>query len=301
MEMVKTIREEIAGRISKEGTIEPEIIFEIVTPEVASEYLERNIENLRALSEEKVRHWCRVLERGEWITTHQGVAFDLDGVLFDGQHRLTAIVRTQVAVTMAVGRNLPRSSRLAVDQGYRRTMQQATGIHPDVTQVIALLWEIKTGDAKVLTPSLAQILSETDIGKTAWQLHRFCSTKMKVFSCAAVRSAAVLHQLWDPTSDYAFEQYRALVSLKTEDMSPYVARFRDQADRRRGNVVEGNIVEKRRGVALAERRSTTFARALKVLDENLKNKSGAVVLTTDEEARILARVVKYLRKEWDGI
>jgi len=36
------------------------------------------------------RGFAEAMRRGEWMVTHQGIAFDTQGVLVDGQHRLAA-------------------------------------------------------------------------------------------------------------------------------------------------------------------------------------------------------------------
>jgi len=59
---------------------------EMVTPQLAEKYLEKNIENRR------VREWwvnslAGAIRRDEWILTHQGIAFDTNNRLIDGQHK----------------------------------------------------------------------------------------------------------------------------------------------------------------------------------------------------------------------
>lgn len=65
--------------------------FELVTPKMAAEWLKLNTAN------RKLRRWwasaiASAIKRGEYVCTHQGVAFSASGVLLDGQHRLVAIV-----------------------------------------------------------------------------------------------------------------------------------------------------------------------------------------------------------------
>src|SRR2546421_9938431 len=62
-----------------------------ITPKKAAEYLERNTAN-RPLSARTVREFAAAMRRGEWRGTHQGIAFDTEGALGDGQHRPAAIV-----------------------------------------------------------------------------------------------------------------------------------------------------------------------------------------------------------------
>lgn len=61
-----------------------------VTPELADKMLAFNQHN-RRMSKAHELNLRRDMESDEFILTHQGVAFDTNGVLLDGQHRLTAI------------------------------------------------------------------------------------------------------------------------------------------------------------------------------------------------------------------
>ena len=53
---------------------------------------------------------------GNWKLSPQGIAFDESGTLFDGQHRLRAVVRAGLSVPMLVLRGFP------VEQGKMKTM-----------------------------------------------------------------------------------------------------------------------------------------------------------------------------------
>jgi hypothetical protein len=72
-----------------------------ITPAKAAEWLEANTTN-RPVSRTVVRSFAEAMKRGEWIVTHQGIAFDVSGVLIDGQHRLAAVLDADVPVAMTV-------------------------------------------------------------------------------------------------------------------------------------------------------------------------------------------------------
>ncbi|MFB8416467.1 hypothetical protein ACFC63_13300 [Streptomyces albidoflavus] len=74
----------------------------LVTPELAIEWLRRNIENNRPVSHGKVRQWKTDIEQGRWKLTHQGIAFDPEGNLIDGQHRLLAIAASKRPIWIPV-------------------------------------------------------------------------------------------------------------------------------------------------------------------------------------------------------
>lgn len=104
----------------------PTVVWEDVTPELAAKYLARNVSN-RNLRESTIKAYERDMRSGNWISTHQGIAFNDAGDLIDGQHRLSAIVRAKVTVRMLVTRGIPRNAGAmhtmdAVDRGANRSV-----------------------------------------------------------------------------------------------------------------------------------------------------------------------------------
>lgn len=88
----------------------------IVTPQMAAEWLTRNTRN-RTMNKTAVDALAQTIRDGNWRTTHQGIAFGADGTLYDGQHRLAAIVTSGIAVAMNVSRGLAPEDRDAIDNG----------------------------------------------------------------------------------------------------------------------------------------------------------------------------------------
>src|SRR4051812_19944132 len=105
----------------------PETVFERITPRLAQQYLNTMVKN-RSLRRSSVKGYARDMAAGSWQTSHQGIAFDVNGKLVDGQHRLAAIIEAGVAVQMAVTRGLDEGAIEAIDVGIRR------GVH-DVLKI----------------------------------------------------------------------------------------------------------------------------------------------------------------------
>ena len=80
--------------------------YELITPEIANSLLETNTEN-RKISKGTVEAYANDMLAGNWDET-VGVAISIDesGILRDGQHRLSAIVESGVAIHMWVCRNV---------------------------------------------------------------------------------------------------------------------------------------------------------------------------------------------------
>jgi hypothetical protein len=72
-----------------------------ITPEIAKSWLEKNTIN-RSVKENHVDFLVSEIKKGAWKVTHQGVAFSVNDVLLDGQHRLLAIVKSNMAINMLV-------------------------------------------------------------------------------------------------------------------------------------------------------------------------------------------------------
>lgn len=95
---------------------------------MAEEWLTEWNKNNRPLSSPTVLFLAQAIERGEWQLTHQGIAFDEEGYLVDGQHRLAAIRKAGLAVDIAVTYNVPRSAFAVMDTGRKRTGKDALSL-----------------------------------------------------------------------------------------------------------------------------------------------------------------------------
>ncbi len=95
-----------------------------MTPEIAARLLLRNTHN-RKISENVVLKYVAEIQAGEWRLTPSGIGFDDAGVLVDGQHRLSAIVRANKPVPLVVTLGLPTTSQEKVDRQRRRTLFDA--------------------------------------------------------------------------------------------------------------------------------------------------------------------------------
>jgi len=67
-----------------------------------------------------VNRYCVDILRERWPLTPQGIAFDTNGALVDGHHRLKAIIKSGKTVKMAVFRDVPVESVPFLDYGVVR-------------------------------------------------------------------------------------------------------------------------------------------------------------------------------------
>src|SRR5699024_5095949 len=95
-------------------------IMQTVTPEQATEWLALNTNN-RKLREQQVTAMVRDIQSGNWEWNGDSIKFADDGTLLDGQHRLTAIVRSGQPIEMLVITGLGKHTQATMDTGTKRT------------------------------------------------------------------------------------------------------------------------------------------------------------------------------------
>jgi hypothetical protein len=109
-----------------------------VTPDIAFRWLEGNTHN-RPVNPLHVQRLAREMNAGRWRLTHQGIAFDVNGLLIDGQHRLWAVMEADMPVVMRVFFNEPAENRHVLDTGDRRSNLDILTITGHVGEVNATL------------------------------------------------------------------------------------------------------------------------------------------------------------------
>lgn len=98
-----------------------------ISPKKAAEWLEHSNTHNRNINKNRVAQYSADMKAGSWALSHQGIAFDEDGVLCDGQHRLAAIVEADVTVPMLVTTGLPKTSQNGVTLDIRDVMDRGQG------------------------------------------------------------------------------------------------------------------------------------------------------------------------------
>lgn len=114
-----------------------------IDPQWAGEILDRHDKRIaegkfaqRPLTRSVVNRYASDMLTGNWLFTHQGIAFDTNDDLVDGQHRLAAVRKSGVTVRMLVTTGFPPSSNNGkanvidvVDGGKARGIDQMLHIH----------------------------------------------------------------------------------------------------------------------------------------------------------------------------
>lgn len=190
---------------------EPVVSFERVTPRMASEWLRRNTDN-RPLRRTVVENHKEAWLRGEYVITHQGVAFSESGTLLDGQHRLTALseMPDTFSITIMVTRGLQEKAFEVIDDGLRRSAADALREDPRIMQVSRLLAHIYLAKPNGITKTFQAPFVEF-ARPYHDSLTGFCSSVSRTWSSSGVRSAAVVSMANGIDPDYVCLVYRSLV------------------------------------------------------------------------------------------
>lgn len=169
-----------------------------VTPKLAEEWLKRNVNN-RKLDRSLVARLAADFSSGHYTQTHQGAAFDTDGNLVDGQHRLHAIVASGVTVRMLVTRGLKPEARAKIDTGNARSLPQVLAMSygmrdaERLVPVINSLFFLKHDARRRLSPD--EIMAEVDRYRPAldWALATFTSKRVASNYMPSPVIAALVH------------------------------------------------------------------------------------------------------------
>lgn len=100
---------------------QPFATFAEIGPTEARKLLKGNTRN-RHLRTQRVKDYADQIRSGGWSLSHQGVAIDPNGVVLDGQHRLSAIIEADMAIVMLLSRNVPPEAQEVIDIQMPRNM-----------------------------------------------------------------------------------------------------------------------------------------------------------------------------------
>ena len=95
-----------------------------ISPEKATEYLKKNINNYYNLKQREVDRLVVDILNRNYIPTATPIQFDTDGILIDGQTRLSAIVKSGISIPIVVANNVLPAAKYVLDGGHNRSFDQ---------------------------------------------------------------------------------------------------------------------------------------------------------------------------------
>lgn len=90
-----------------------------VSPELAADLLAKNTAN-RAINKRAVARYADAMARGAWLIGNDAICIGKNGVLLNGQHRLSAVVDSGCTVSMLFREDVDQGELFAMDQGNKR-------------------------------------------------------------------------------------------------------------------------------------------------------------------------------------
>ena len=239
-----------------------------ITPEVAASFLKHNTDNRNK------RGWwvnglANMIKRGEWIPTHQGVAFSKSGKLLDGQHRLEAIVEANIPVEMLVVTGVRDDAYKVLDNGIKRTLADLTGISQRTAEVCRVLARLAYGGDTINSADQIIDIYNTGVGEVHDNLVEYCGKGIAVLSSAPIRTVATCMILDGHNQQYIKSVYSNLCHQKFNELPNVAQSFIRQVNDKRATV--GN-------------RYDLMARALKVFDASIKDITRLTVTDSDASA-----------------
>lgn len=203
--------------------------WEVITPELAKEYLDHNIKGNRPISKTMVGRYARDMKEGNWDvhTTDNKITFNDNGELVDGQHRLIAITKAGIPIKMRVFRGVNSS---VFDRGRARStfdLVYMNGMKTERTTVsLAKGVMEKVMDVKNVTDTDIEMLLKLDnnLLRDAVVISRVGShnpiTK-KVGCQVAIYCALKLGIRYEMLEDM-FKQTNSLIPLNEDSVSAFV-------------------------------------------------------------------------------
>jgi len=188
-----------------------------VTPVMANAMLCHNTGN-RTVREPNVQKYIKLLTNKEWKLTHQGIAFDVNGKLIDGQHRLMAIVRSGISAEMMVTHGLPTDSEQGMDQGARRSAADLLHETPKIAELINLAARLLTGESSPTPATLQKI--RPAILPFGEKIMAEYGGNTTFFASAPMKLAAVARMIFDKDEGYILKTYGDLCRSNLDYLPP---------------------------------------------------------------------------------
>lgn len=198
----------------KKPSITCELVF--ITKAIAEKLLEGNTCN-----RQKRRWWIEAMasamKRGEWITTHQGIAITKSGRLLDGQHRLEAIVLNGDGVWMLVTRGIDENAFKVIDNGIKRSIADLTNLPKRLSECCRYIASIVLSSNNVSTQQVIDIAA-CGVADIHEELMETCGTAKKFYSSTPMRTAAILNVMNGHNKSEVFKIYKNLVHENFNEM-----------------------------------------------------------------------------------
>lgn len=174
----------------------------------------------RVLRPKTIDAYAAEMKAGNWMLTHQGIAFDISGRLIDGHHRLSAVCKSGVTVTMNVTYNMAEDAALCIDTGRARNMADQLRIPDREAALLNLALRIATKStvSRVKTRAVQQLL-DTRMAAMSTQLLLRNGSARRVYSSAVMRLAAVVRVIEGEDIVWVLDTYDSFIKHDSSNLN----------------------------------------------------------------------------------
>lgn len=260
--------------------------IEIVTPLMAEAYLAKNTSN-RRIRKSTVTKYTSIIREGGWSLTPEPVVFGEDGVLMNGQHRLSAVVSAGSPATFLVIRGVDPSVFKTLDRGATRSTADALKADKKATEVARLAAVIALAKAPALVTDDQTAKFLAVLGDSHSRLMDACNTSARIFSSAPFRLAAVLSVIIDRDVEYVHSTYRNLVIGHISDLPPICQNAVGSVMSNRWSSLEGG----------SGPQTSNLVRAWDLFDPEKASNSRVMIKSTQSRVDALAAICRSLIEE----
>lgn len=102
-----------------EGGVWSQVV--LVSPELAGDLLALNFVNNRTVSNRRIKRYADEMAKNEWHISNDYITFGQDGKMYNGQHRLFAVIEANTSVLLGFLYGVKEVSTYSMDTGYVRT------------------------------------------------------------------------------------------------------------------------------------------------------------------------------------
>ena len=199
--------------------------YEKITPNRATKLLEHNTDNYRmSISNSTLENLVYELTHGQWKATTQGIGFDTNGVLVDGQHRLMAIQKSGITVDkQLVCYGLEPESKLKIDVGKKRTLSDLTQISSRIISTIRIPFRFVYGSGnKTMSLTYMKPYITGDLGRLTKKLHKMCPAYYGILS-AGMRAGLMMAIMSGKISEKeGLQMFGKLTKLRQNSKGQYL-------------------------------------------------------------------------------
>lgn len=215
-----------------------------IDPAMAAAMLAKNSTN-RKVNTRRVHTYANFMRNGEWKLNGESICFDSDGNLLNGQHRLLAVIESDMTVPFVIVSNVDDGSFSTYDTGKKRTAGDVFGIagvrNPNESASAVLKYMILCDDpaaqiihtkkqTAIAKEKMLEIYNDSrSLFDSAVDLAYKLNYKLNIYRRSDIAAMIVYLVLEKKHSRAEVEHFlRMLFQYETTTDAPYLAYVRDK-------------------------------------------------------------------------